>query len=70
MQRKAYIALYFPSGIEQILYTDTFWSPEISAKFDRLINMRHKLQKGHYIQAWYSDATQVECMGIIRHVSA
>ena len=70
MSRRAYIAIYFPSGHEQVLKTDTHWSPDLSAYFDRLINKADRLPRGHYIQGWYSDAYTVECMGLIESVRA
>ena len=64
--RQAYIALYFPSGKEQILKKDAYWTEELSAYFDKLSTRSNKLGKGHFIQAWYSDNYQVRSLGIIK----
>ncbi len=57
--RLAYIAEYLPDGSERIIAKDNYWSPELRAKFDACA------QGDNLIQAWYRDAEQVTCMGVI-----
>ncbi len=73
MTRRCYIARYplNPEGsdlTEEILVTDTFYSPRIRAEWDRLVAERiaripagERASKEPMLQCWYSDADQVVC---------
>jgi hypothetical protein len=55
--RKAYIARYDGDDSETILARDTYWSAELSAKWDELAATTKDR-----LQAWYADDSQVTLM--------
>lgn len=63
--RRAYIARYPINANgneldEEIIATDTYWSPRLSETFDRLAAARGKREP--MLQGWYTDENGVECM--------
>lgn len=74
ISRRCYIARYPLNETgddlaEQILLSDTYYSPAIMAEWDRLVAERiARIPAGQHasaepaLQCWYSDAEQVQCM--------
>ena len=65
IQRLAYIAEYSYDWLadietETVLFRAPYWSPEISAEWDRLVSERKKGDKK--LMGWYSDRNQVRLM--------
>ena len=60
LTRRAYIARYPASGIEQVLLSDSYWSPDLEAEWDRLVV--NWAPGDALMQGWYADNDQVVLM--------
>ena len=65
--RLAYIARYRSNAEnndlqEEILFRDTYWSPELSKEWERL-TVSPRATGEPMLQAWYADRYSTVCMG-------